>query len=144
MNSIYQIIYINMTLVYFIYGLVYFVFGLAIALQQRALSNFRLARYLWLLAAFGIIHGVMEWGSVFIPVQAAYLSESWIDAFLTLQKVSRAVSFAFLLQFGVIMVAPRLTWITHKRLFIQLYTPLWSISVSVTGIFLLQGLQGST
>src|SRR4030065_269322 len=103
MNSIYQVINVNMTLVYFVYGLVYFVFGLAIVLQQRALSNFRLARHLWLLAAFGIIHGSMEWGSVFIPIQATYLSEPWINALLVTQDIAMAVSFAFLFQFAITM-----------------------------------------
>jgi len=139
MNSIHQVIDVNMTLVYFIYGLVYFVFGLAIVLQQRALSNFRLARHLWLLAAFGIIHGTMEWGSVFIPLQSAYLSDSWIEFLLFLQKIAMAVSFAFLFQFAMTMLAPRILWIEDKKLIIRVFAPLWSFIVSFIGIVFLEG-----
>ncbi|MBI5870792.1 MAG: hypothetical protein HZB44_07555 [Actinobacteria bacterium] len=142
MDFIYQVIDANMTLVYFIYGLVYFVFGLAIVLQQRSLSNFRLARHLWLLAAFGIIHGIMEWGNVFIPIQATYLSEAWIDALYVTQDIARAVSFAFLLQFAVTMLVPRISWIGHKNLVIRIYAPLWSIFVSVIGIVFIEGNAG--
>ena len=142
MNSIYQVINVNMTLVYFVYGLVYFVFGLAIVLQQRALSNFRLARHLWLLAAFGIIHGIMEWGSVFIPIQATYLSEPWINALLVTQDIAMAVSFAFLFQFAITMLTPRITWIVHKNLAVGVFAPLWSFLVSFIGIVIIEGTMG--
>ncbi len=142
MNEIHQFIDANMAIVNFFYGLVFFILGLAIALQQRALSNFRLARHLWLLAAFGIIHGTMEWGSVFIPVQSEYVSETWINALVITQKIARAVSFAFLLQFAISMIAPRLPWIPRIKTFVRYYAPLWSLAISVMGIFILPGELG--
>jgi uncharacterized membrane protein YeiB len=49
-------------LVIFVYGLTFFIMGLAIFLQSRRHSRLRLARDLHWLAAFGILHGVHEWG----------------------------------------------------------------------------------
>lgn len=128
---------VNMIPLIFVYGQVYFIFGLAIALQQRGLSNFRLARHLWLLAAFGIVHGTAEWGHVFIPIQSAYLSAGWIQLLDIMQQFAWAVSYAFLLQFAVIMIAPRLPLVPRVRAFVRWYAPAWSAAVMLTAIFFL-------
>ena len=90
----------------FVYGLVFFVLGLAIALQSRHSSRLELARSLSWLAAFGFIHGLHEWGDVFIPLQAARSGEG-LHLFLDqLHLILLAVSFACLLQFGVALLRP--------------------------------------
>lgn len=96
----------NRPLVYFVYGLVFFVLGLAIALQSRAQSRLLLARRLRWLAAFGLLHGLHEWGDLFIPLQAAFLPPPVFDLLLALQQILLAVSFACLLQFAVDLVRP--------------------------------------
>ena len=65
---------LNRSIIYFVYGLVFFVLGFAIILQARQSSRLDLARSLRWLAAFGIAHGFHEWGDLFIPIQATYLS----------------------------------------------------------------------
>ena len=75
--------------------------GLAIVLQSRRASRLELARSLGWLAAFGIIHGLNEWADLFIPIQAAYTSETLIRLLYILQLVLLSFSFAFLFQFGV-------------------------------------------
>jgi hypothetical protein len=65
---------INETILYFAYGQVFFTLGLIIAFQSRKHSRLALANHLRWLAAFGIVHGVYEWGHAFIPVKAAYLT----------------------------------------------------------------------
>ncbi|MBZ0302590.1 MAG: hypothetical protein K8J31_22785 [Anaerolineae bacterium] len=105
---------INRTIVLFIYGLTFFVMGLAVFLQSRRYSRLRLARDLRLLAAFGLLHGIHEWGAMFIPIQASYMPRVIIDFLQTLQVVLLAVSFVCLLMFGAVTLERRFPWL--KRL----------------------------
>jgi signal transduction histidine kinase len=90
----------NRPLILFLYGQVFFVLGLAIFLQSRQRSRFRFARDLRWLATFGILHGLHEWGLVFIPIQATYLSPGLIEALAIGQVLLLAVSFVCLFIFG--------------------------------------------
>lgn len=137
MQSFHEFVELNMTPLVFAYGLAYFCAGLAIILQQRRLSNFRLAHYLWMVGMFGLIHGVADWGNVFIPLQSSYLSDYWIRVLREVQEFGWAISFAFLLQFGVSIIAPKLPWIHRVRTFVRWYIPFWSASVIFVGLFLL-------
>jgi hypothetical protein len=78
MTTLSEIIALNRENIFFIYGLAFFSLGLAIAMQSRRHSRLELARSLKWLAAFGITHGFYEWGDIFIPMQAAYLSAQWM------------------------------------------------------------------
>jgi signal transduction histidine kinase len=91
----------NRIIVLSVYGQVFFVMGLAVALQSRHRSELPLARALPWLAGFGIIHGLMEWGYLFVPIQAGWLSPTIIEGLLLLQLVMKPISFALLLQFGI-------------------------------------------
>jgi len=86
-----------MIFVFFIYGLTFFILGLAIFVYPKKDSTFKLANNLWLIAIFGIVHGINEWVDMFIlinkPIEIAFLK---IVGLLLL-----AVSFLFLVQFGV-------------------------------------------
>lgn len=90
----------NRIIVLSVYGQVFFVMGLAIALQSRQRSELPLARPLGWLAAFGIVHGLMEWGYLFIPIQAGFLPQPIIETLLILQLLLKPISFALLFQFG--------------------------------------------
>jgi signal transduction histidine kinase len=74
-------------------------------LQSRKHSRLALARHLWLLATFGIIHGVYEWGSVFIPLQQSALAAESPNVLLILQMTLEAISFLALFQFGIELLA---------------------------------------
>ncbi len=101
---------LNRNIILFLYGLVFFSLGIVLALQSRSYSRLDLARSLKWLAAFGIIHGAYEWGSLFIPLQSPNLSEESIRFWTSIQVFSLAVSFACLLKFGVsLLKSPR--WI---------------------------------
>ena len=91
----------NRIIVLSVYGQVFFVMGLAIALQSRRRSQLPLARPLGWLAAFGIVHGLMEWGYLFVPIQAGFLPQPVIELLLLLQLAMKPISFALLFQFGV-------------------------------------------
>ncbi len=90
----------NRPLVLFGYGLTFFVMGLAIFLQSRRYSRLRLARDLRWLAGFGILHGIYEWGALFIPMQIAELSRPVVELLFTVQIVLLGASFACLVLFG--------------------------------------------
>ncbi len=94
----------NRIIVLSVYGQVFFVMGLAIALQSRQRSQLPLARPLGWLAAFGILHGLMVWGYLFVPIQAGFLPLAVIELLLLLQLAMKPLCFAFLFQFGVELV----------------------------------------
>jgi signal transduction histidine kinase len=94
----------NRIIVLSVYGQVFFVMGLAVALQSRQRSELPLARALAWLAGFGIVHGLMEWGYLFVPIQAGFLPLPIIEGLLVLQLLMKPISFALLFQFGVELV----------------------------------------
>src|SRR5690625_4222423 len=95
----------NQIIVVFGYGLVYFLLGFALTLQSRRPSELTVARALPLLGSFGILHGVAEWGHVFIPIQATYMSADNIILLWAVHGTLLAVAFTFLFQFGLRLVA---------------------------------------
>ncbi len=97
---------INHEIILFAYGLVFFVLGFAIILQVRRSSRLDLARSMRWLAAFGITHGFNEWGELFIPIQAAYLSFSALRILYAIQLLLLAISFFCLFEFGVAVLRP--------------------------------------
>jgi signal transduction histidine kinase len=94
----------NRTIVFFVYGQAFFVLGLAVALQSRKHSQIALAKHLWWLAAFGLVHGIYEWAAVFIPIQETYLSTDAVNLLRLLQLALEAISFFALFQFGVELI----------------------------------------
>jgi signal transduction histidine kinase len=113
MEFIRHVVQLNRDVIYFAYGLVFFVLGLAIALQSRNYSRLDLARSLKWLAAFGFAHGFYEWGDLFIPIQAEYLSAHTIEILHYFHLLLLAGSFTFLFEFGVNLLRPlqRLRWL---------------------------------
>ncbi len=101
-----NLISVNTIIVQFVYGLAFFVLGLAIALQSRHSSHLDLARSLTWLAAFGFVHAFVEWGDLFIPLQAEYLSPDFITALHYLHLLLLGISFACLFEFGVALLEP--------------------------------------
>jgi len=121
----------------FAYGLAFFSAGLAITVQRRKMSNIRLARNLWLLGAFCIIHGVSEWGEIFIPIQGEFLSQTGIDVLMVFEEILWGLSFAFLLQFGASVVAPFLPLNPKVRKLAMILVPVWSTVIIIVGLFIL-------
>jgi len=85
-----------MVLIFFIYGLAFFTMGLAIFILPKNCSAFKLANKLWLLAGFGIFHGINEWIDMFMMINK--------PAEIPLVEFTRlfilAVSYLFLVLFG--------------------------------------------
>ena len=101
MEPIYIFFQTHIIIVYFIYGLVFFMMGFAIALQREKSSSLILARSFNYLAAFGIIHGLSEWGHVFIPIMELYSSELTINTLYFIEVNLIGISFVLLLLFGI-------------------------------------------
>lgn len=101
MISLNEFFTLNREIILFVYGLGFFILGFAIILQSQKSSRLELARSLRWLAAFGITHGLNEWGDLFIPIQAEYLSAPLVHLLDILQLILLVVSFACLFEFGV-------------------------------------------
>lgn len=100
----------NIYLIYFTYGLVFFVMGFTVAIQARNysnISNLVLAKKLWLLAAFGLTHGLVEWAQVFIPIQAVYVSQGVVDSLILIHQLVNVTSYLFLFHFGLALIKPK-------------------------------------
>lgn len=95
---------LNREIILFVYGLVFFLLGFAIILQTRRSTRLELARSLRWLAAFGITHGFYEWGDLFIPIQGEYLNDVTMKLLYLIHKILLAVSFACLLEFGIVVL----------------------------------------
>lgn len=100
----------NRVIVYSVYGQVFFTMGVILALQSLRHSRLRLAQALPWLALFGILHGLHEWGDVFIPIQATYLPASLIELLHVIQVFLLALSFLCLFQFGISTLDPLPPW----------------------------------
>jgi signal transduction histidine kinase len=104
----------NTAIIFFAYGLAFFIMGLVVALQSRQSSRLELARSLNWLAGFGILHGLNEWGDLFIPIQATYLSAPLVNLLFVIQLFLLTLSFTFLFSFGVSLLKPsgKLKWLS--------------------------------
>jgi len=121
---------INFEIVLFISGLVFFVMGLAISLQSRRYSRLQLARSLWWLAAFGITHGMHEWGLLFIPIQAQYMNPLAMSLLQIIQIALLGIALLALFSFGADLLREK--W-PSLRLVPYLLTIVW-----LAGLVLLQ------
>ena len=90
----------NIVYVYFLYGLAFFSMGLVVLLESGRASEFRFARALRPLAAFGFVHGGHEWFEMF-QIFAAHEGGRAAGMPEELVRVGSLVaSFVFLLAFG--------------------------------------------
>lgn len=94
MDLIYQWFQNNLDIVFFIYGLAFVVMGIAILVQPRRDSGFRLSNILWLLALFGIIHGINEWLDMWAIIKGRHPTLDLVRWFILI------ISYFFLFEFG--------------------------------------------
>ncbi len=85
----------NLDIVFFVYGLSFVVMGIAILIQPRGETAFRLTDIIWLLAAFGFVHGLNEWLDMWAIIRGSNSS-----VFASIRLVCLPVSFFFLFEFG--------------------------------------------
>ncbi|PZR24695.1 MAG: hypothetical protein DI538_27995, partial [Azospira oryzae] len=83
-----------MDVVYLVYGLAFLLMGVVIVVRYDHRSHLQLSRILWMLAAFGFVHGFLEWTDLWREVRG---DVPWLAAtrpFLLL------LSYLFLFEFG--------------------------------------------
>lgn len=103
----------RLVLVFFVYGLAFFAMGLAIALEARRTSELRLAQSLKYLAAFGLLHAVVEWIDMWLLMPGS-LSAVGITALRVVRLSLFATSTLLLGIFGTTLIgrlAPRYRWL---------------------------------
>jgi diguanylate cyclase (GGDEF)-like protein len=89
-----------MEIVFFFYGLAFFMLGLVIFLSTDVTSEYKLTPCLWLLAMFGLLHGVNEW--VDMILLAGHNLNATVVMWLTHLGLFLTInSFLFLLAFGI-------------------------------------------
>ncbi|WP_163337267.1 sensor histidine kinase [Desulfopila sp. IMCC35008] len=86
-------------ILYLLYGLAFFTLGVAILSRDTRLSELGIARILWLLAVFGIVHGFHEWLELLEQLNPDVIS----PAFFLLRLLLVSSSFLFLLYFGIFL-----------------------------------------
>lgn len=84
---------------YLLYGLSFFTLGIAILSRDISLSELGIARILWLLAGFGIVHGFHEW----LELLELLFPEVGRENFRLFRLTVVALSFLFLLYFGIFL-----------------------------------------
>jgi signal transduction histidine kinase len=128
-----EVLEVNWIILYFVYGQVFFVTGLVTGLQWRQRSGLDLARPLPWLAAFGIAHGLNEWGYIFIPLQALYLEDAVVRLMVIAHLLLLAVSFFCLFQFGVELLLPLLPRRRWLRTVPGALFLLWAVALFTRG-----------
>jgi PAS domain S-box-containing protein len=90
-----------MIVIYFLNGLGLFTLGLSIVFHAGKRSAFKLADTLWLIGAFGVIHGLSEWTDMFLLIER---SPAAIGILKTILLVTLPVSFYCLMRFGILII----------------------------------------
>jgi signal transduction histidine kinase len=131
----------NSPLVQFFYGQVFFILGISVILQSRQYSRLNLARSLPWLAGFGILHGLYEWGDIFIPIQLATLDSAFGIVLDLIHQVVLAISFASLFQFGVELLRPYSPGWRWLRLLPTIILCAWLVGPFWLGFILIKDIQ---
>ncbi len=136
MNPISAFFVRNIVVVFFLYGLAFFTMGLALILAYRKTSEFRFARAILPLAAFGILHGVHEWIEMYQKIAvlvSGHAPTIWEESVRLAVLVG---SLLMLVAFGITLLGPR----TMTRW--QRYRPLlalgglWAVGLLIVKIIL--------
>lgn len=85
----------NLDIIFLLYGAAFFCMGVAILSKRPSKeSAFKLAEPIWLLAAFGIIHGINEWFELVMLIKG-YTSTAWNISAALILTLSYIVLFIF-------------------------------------------------
>src|ERR1700676_1703311 len=134
----------HMLVVFFIYGLAFFLLGIAILLQPRLGSAFNIGNSLWLLAGFGLLHGLGEWMDMFLTLGDTYWTPLGTEVIKIASFYFGAASFVCLLQFSLRIIfqnrsknefLERTAWIAS--LFFLVRVTSYGVSTGFSGQWLL-------
>lgn len=86
-------------ILYLLYGLAFFTLGVAILSRDIRLSELGIARIIWLLAIFGIVHGFHEW----LELLEQLNPDIKTPTFSLIRLIVVSISFLFLFYFGLFL-----------------------------------------
>ena len=88
-------------IVYLFYGGAFFAIGVSITSRDTSLSKLKIARFLWIFALFGYIHGSHEWYEMFLKINTLNSAPEPSVTTNIIKLGLVLVSFLILLLFGV-------------------------------------------
>jgi diguanylate cyclase (GGDEF)-like protein len=91
----------KMLILFFVYGLAFFILGLVALLLSDRHNQYKIGKYFWLLALFGLLHGMNEWIDMILLLVRSRWSHTVINTILYIRATLLISSFAFLLIFGI-------------------------------------------
>ncbi|MBS4023111.1 MAG: sensor histidine kinase [Dethiobacter sp.] len=94
----------NRLIMLVIYSIMFFLMAFAILLKCNRKSGLKMARSLWLLAGYGITHGLNEIVVIAVHVKESQMSDSVLFALHTLELALKALSFIFIFWLGIYLV----------------------------------------
>ncbi len=104
-----------MIYVYLFYGLAFIALSLVMALQARSHVQVLLIDSLWILAVFGFLHGAHEWVAMAVMLQGNTMGNVALALVQSGNLVLNAISFAFLMQFGIELAVQLKQWPAWPR-----------------------------
>lgn len=84
----------NLDVVYFIYGIAFSIMGFTILIQPKKGSRYRLGGVLWLLAGFGLVHGLNEFLDMWAIIKNDEIAPTAVHGIVLI------ISYLFLFEFG--------------------------------------------
>lgn len=117
-----------MVAIFFMYGLSFFCLGLFIALYPKRESSYWLAKNIWLVAAFAILHGLNEWVDMLIIAQQT----SAMTVLRLVRTILLPLSFLSLLQFGAKGISDLKKGYRALRIVPIVLFTLWTIIVATS------------
>ncbi|MHC4085740.1 MAG: ATP-binding protein [Planctomycetota bacterium] len=124
-----------MIFIWFVYGLAFFALGLVIIVYPKKGSVFKLANYIWLIASFGILHGINEWLDMFIDLGKPFPP----DVLKVIRMATLVGSFLFLLRFGTKAISERKNKYRSLQILPAVLFILWVIILAMSDDHLLMG-----
>ncbi len=115
--------------------------GISVLFQTRRYSRLNLARSLPWLATFGILHGLYEWGDIFIPIQLAAGGSAFEILLDGLHLIVLALSFTALFQFGVELIRPYSNKWRFLRILPIIFFSIWAVLPFVAGFIFFNNIE---
>ena len=88
-------------LIYFFGGAAFLFLGFSIGTKNMSGSNLRIADSLWMLAIFGLLHGLREWMEIYPLLEGEHLNKDQLFGVAVISAFLLIASLLFLLQFGL-------------------------------------------
>ena len=106
----------NLDIIFLVYGLAFIVMAIAILIQPRRESQFKLSKIIWILAAFGLSHGLNEWLDM-LNIIKGYHTLLWHIS----EGALLAVSYIFFFEFGRRLISLSSRKLTFPNYYVFIY-----------------------